>query len=35
MPLGEVTITLEDVATLSGLPIDGKAVIVDVPDREW
>ncbi|CAI0433958.1 unnamed protein product [Linum tenue] len=35
MPLGEVTITLEDVATLSGLPIDGEAVIVDVPDREW
>ncbi|CAI0424222.1 unnamed protein product [Linum tenue] len=35
MPVGEVTITLEDVATLSGLPIDGEAVIVDVPDREW
>ncbi|CAI0480421.1 unnamed protein product [Linum tenue] len=35
MPVGEVTITLEDVATLSGLPIDGEAAIVDVPDREW
>ncbi|CAI0465202.1 unnamed protein product [Linum tenue] len=27
MPVGEVTITLENVATLSGLPIDGEAVI--------
>ncbi|CAI0423059.1 unnamed protein product [Linum tenue] len=35
MLLGEVTITLEDVVTLSGLPIDGEAVIVDVPDQEW
>ncbi|CAI0389938.1 unnamed protein product [Linum tenue] len=35
MLLGEVTITLEDVATLSGLLIDGEAVIVDVPNQEW
>ncbi|CAI0558750.1 unnamed protein product [Linum tenue] len=35
MSLGEVTITLEDVDTLSGLPIDGEAVIIDVPDQEW
>ncbi|CAI0393752.1 unnamed protein product, partial [Linum tenue] len=35
MSVGEVTITLEDVATLSGLLIDGEAVIVDVPDRDY
>ncbi|CAL1408214.1 unnamed protein product [Linum trigynum] len=35
MPLGEVMITLEDVATLSGLPIDVEVVIVDIPDRKW
>ncbi|CAI0464189.1 unnamed protein product [Linum tenue] len=35
MPFGEVTITLEDVATLTGLAIDGDAVIVDIPDEDW
>ncbi|CAL1397890.1 unnamed protein product [Linum trigynum] len=35
LPFGEVTITLEDVATLTGLPIDGDPVIVDIPDEEW
>ncbi|CAI0560802.1 unnamed protein product [Linum tenue] len=35
MPFGEVTITLEDVATLNGLAIDGDAVIVDIPDEDW
>ncbi|CAI0462701.1 unnamed protein product [Linum tenue] len=35
MLLGELTITLQDVATLNGISIDGEAVIVDVPDREW
>ncbi|CAI0444176.1 unnamed protein product [Linum tenue] len=35
MPVGEATITLENVATLSGLPIDSEGVIVDIPDREW
>ncbi|CAI0425451.1 unnamed protein product [Linum tenue] len=35
LPCGEVTITLEDVVTLSGLAIDGDAVVVDIPDEEW
>ncbi|CAI0446100.1 unnamed protein product, partial [Linum tenue] len=35
MPFGEVTITLENVATLTGLAIDGDAVIVDIPDEDW
>ncbi|CAI0393750.1 unnamed protein product [Linum tenue] len=35
LPFGEVTITLEDVVTLTGLAIDGVAVIVDIPDEEW
>ncbi|CAI0445035.1 unnamed protein product [Linum tenue] len=32
---GEITIRLEDVVTLSGLAIDGDAVVVDIPDEEW
>ncbi|CAI0550099.1 unnamed protein product, partial [Linum tenue] len=35
LPFGEVTITLEDVVTLSGLAIDGDAVVVDIPHEEW
>ncbi|CAL1397098.1 unnamed protein product [Linum trigynum] len=35
MPFGEVTITLEDVATLTGLAIDGDVVVVDIPDEDW
>ncbi|CAI0429311.1 unnamed protein product [Linum tenue] len=35
LPFGEVTITLEDVVTLSGLAIDGDAVVVDIPDEDW
>ncbi|CAI0385552.1 unnamed protein product, partial [Linum tenue] len=35
LPFGEVTITLEDVVTLSGLAIDGDVVVVDIPDEEW
>ncbi|CAI0550140.1 unnamed protein product [Linum tenue] len=35
LPFGEVTITLEDVVTLSGLAIDGDAVVVDIPVEEW
>ncbi|CAI0458564.1 unnamed protein product [Linum tenue] len=35
LPCGEITITLEDVVTLSGLAIDGDAVVVDIPDEEW
>ncbi|CAI0561096.1 unnamed protein product [Linum tenue] len=35
IPFGEITITLEDVVTLSGLAIDGDAVVVDIPDEEW
>ncbi|CAI0476275.1 unnamed protein product [Linum tenue] len=33
-PFGEVTITLEDVVTLTGLAIDGDANIVDIPDED-
>ncbi|KAL8098799.1 hypothetical protein AgCh_031500 [Apium graveolens] len=33
LPMGEVTITLQDVVVLLGLPIDGRALIVDdIPD---
>ncbi|CAI0543509.1 unnamed protein product [Linum tenue] len=35
LPCGEITITLEDVVTLSGLAIDGDAVVIDIPDEEW
>ncbi|CAI0550026.1 unnamed protein product [Linum tenue] len=35
MPFGEVTITLEDVTTLTGLAIDGDVVVVDIPDEDW
>ncbi|CAI0378616.1 unnamed protein product [Linum tenue] len=35
LSFGEVTITLENVVTLSGLAIDGDAVVVDIPDEEW
>ncbi|CAI0399589.1 unnamed protein product [Linum tenue] len=35
LPCGEITITLEDVVTLSGLAIDGDAVVVDITDEEW
>ncbi|CAI0550773.1 unnamed protein product [Linum tenue] len=35
MPFGEVTITLEDVATLTDLAIDCDAVIVDIPNEDW
>ncbi|CAI0448511.1 unnamed protein product, partial [Linum tenue] len=35
LPFGEVTITLEEVVTLSCLAIDGDAVVVDIPDEEW
>ncbi|XP_074338738.1 serine/threonine-protein phosphatase 7 long form homolog [Apium graveolens] len=38
LPMGEVTITLQDVGVLLGLPIDGDAVISDVtpgPDMSW
>ncbi|CAI0392715.1 unnamed protein product [Linum tenue] len=35
IPFGEITITLEDVVTLSGLAIDGDAFVVDIPDEEW
>ncbi|CAI0425086.1 unnamed protein product [Linum tenue] len=35
LPFGEFTNTLEDVVTLSGLAIDGDAVVVDIPDEEW
>ncbi|CAL1375345.1 unnamed protein product [Linum trigynum] len=35
IPLGEITITLDDVVTLSGLAIDDDAVVVDIPDEEW
>ncbi|CAI0537342.1 unnamed protein product, partial [Linum tenue] len=35
MPFAEVTITLEDVATLTSLAIDGDAVVIDIPDQDW
>ncbi|CAI0550896.1 unnamed protein product [Linum tenue] len=35
LPFGEITIMLEDVVTLSGLTIDGDAVVVDIPDEVW
>ncbi|CAI0551354.1 unnamed protein product [Linum tenue] len=35
LPFGEITITSEDVVTLSGLAIDGDVVVVDIPDEEW
>ncbi|CAI0381173.1 unnamed protein product, partial [Linum tenue] len=35
LPFGEVTITLEDVVTLSGLAIDDDVVVVDILDEEW
>ncbi|CAI0475272.1 unnamed protein product [Linum tenue] len=35
IPFGEVTITLEDVVTVSGLAIDDDAVVVNIPDEEW
>ncbi|CAI0459961.1 unnamed protein product [Linum tenue] len=34
MSFGEVTITLEDVATLTGIAIDGDVVVVDIPDQD-
>ncbi|CAI0389531.1 unnamed protein product [Linum tenue] len=34
MPFGEMMITLEDIATLTGLAIDGDAVVVDIPDQD-
>ncbi|CAI0390226.1 unnamed protein product [Linum tenue] len=35
LPVGEVTIILEDVATLTDLPIEGEPVILDIPYEEW
>ncbi|XP_074346539.1 serine/threonine-protein phosphatase 7 long form homolog [Apium graveolens] len=38
LPMGEVTITLQDVGVLLGLPIDGDAVISDItpgPNMSW
>ncbi|CAI0559408.1 unnamed protein product [Linum tenue] len=34
LSFGEVMITLEDVATLTGLAIDGDVIIVDIPDED-
>ena len=35
LPYGELTVTLEDFAMITGLPIDGKALTGRVDSKNW